>query len=184
MDCCTVCGGPFCWAKDCLECGVIGATGVEVVGVGGSSPLVAAGVVPAFAPFLFAGFWNQYQRCSSVEEARNFTLTLSLVPFFLGLGLFADEGVGGAWFDTDGDGSGRGGSLAGAGGGGIWRCWGLLPILPMGCPGIMPGCCGPARHAPFGCICPLRTASICWGVICCPLNPAPGCELGGLIIGL
>lgn len=84
---------------------MIGATGVDVVGVGGSSPLEATGVAPAFAPFLFAGF-----------------LTLSLVPFFLGAALFVDDGVGGAWLDTDGDGSGRGWSLAGAGGGGICRC--------------------------------------------------------------
>jgi len=38
----------------------MGATGVDDVGVGGSSPADAAGVVPAFAPFLFAGFYNQY----------------------------------------------------------------------------------------------------------------------------
>jgi hypothetical protein len=35
---------------------VIGATGVEVVGVGGSSPVVADGVAPALAPFFPAGF--------------------------------------------------------------------------------------------------------------------------------
>jgi len=54
---CTGCGWPFCpWLKDCLCTGVIGATGVEDVGVGGSSPFVVAGVEPA-APFLlFAGF--------------------------------------------------------------------------------------------------------------------------------
>jgi hypothetical protein len=53
--CCCCCGGPF-GLNDCFGCGVIGATGVEVVGVGGSSPLDAAGVVPVLPPFLFAGF--------------------------------------------------------------------------------------------------------------------------------
>jgi hypothetical protein len=54
--CCTCCGCPFWGLKDCFECGVIGATGVEVVGVGGSSPVVADGVAPALAPFFPAGF--------------------------------------------------------------------------------------------------------------------------------
>lgn len=51
------------------------------------------------------------------KGAHNFTL-LSLVPFFLGAGLFAWFGVGGAWFDIAGDASGLC-SFAGAGGGGI-----------------------------------------------------------------
>ena len=40
---------------------------MEEVGVGGSSPFVAAGVAPEFAPFLFAGFYNQHQCCSQVK---------------------------------------------------------------------------------------------------------------------
>lgn len=62
--CCTgCCACPF-W-NDCLCTGVMGATGVEDVGVGGSSPLAVAGVAPALAPFLFAGFCNQYQHSST-----------------------------------------------------------------------------------------------------------------------
>jgi hypothetical protein len=65
---------------------VIGATGVEVVGVGGSSPVVAAGVVPALAPFLFAGFWNEYQHCSTVNEPTELYLNIVLGALLLRVG--------------------------------------------------------------------------------------------------
>ena len=69
--CTGCCCCPFCpWLKDCLWTGVIGATGVDDVGVGGSSPFVVAGVEPVLAPFLFAGFYNQYQRCSEKKRKR------------------------------------------------------------------------------------------------------------------
>lgn len=64
---------------------MIGAAGVEDVGVGGSSPLEAAGVAPV-APFLFAGFYNQYQCCSKWNESTQHYLSV-FGGFLLGIWL-------------------------------------------------------------------------------------------------
>lgn len=65
----------------------MGVIGVEGVGVGAVSSPDAAGVAPVFAPFAFAGFYNQYQHCleHDIRSAQRYLIILSDLLLRIGL---------------------------------------------------------------------------------------------------